>query len=177
MSYHAAGVCESNFNDLSKAILELIQTGNFDDAIEQIQRCINARNLETQERIRRGEYTDKAHYIVIKKLEDFLININKLKFGLSAGYITDQNIIDLYIYYCSSGVGFVFHFKGKTDTCDSTIKSMQIFNNEYFNCGSDLNEEDFCETGRRKRERGLEGGRRTRRRTNKRKRKTRRRIK
>ena len=156
-NYHRPGVCEGNFQELAKQITQMIRDNKLDCAIFQISQCIREREGDRQDRINRGDPTDEAHDHVIRLLYAFLESIQLLNQNLINGSIPPEVIPQLYIYYCSAG-GFVFHFRGITDTCDKIIQRIRDYiNNQYITttCAKRVNiETQICPAFKRDIEEG-----------------------
>ena len=73
--YHTDDICGSSLHGMAQTIQSFLQDGLFDESLDQIERCINARLEEANKR----SFPDRAHNEVIEQLRRFHTLVRNLR--------------------------------------------------------------------------------------------------
>jgi len=89
-AYHHPDICGSNLHGLAQTVQAKLKTGFFDDALTQIQRCIDARLGE----MRRRSNPDPAHNRIVQQLRNFESLVRRLRKLVQTGDTTYANKLE-----------------------------------------------------------------------------------
>ena len=87
-AYHHPDICGSNLHGLAQTVQAKLQKGSFDEALTQIQRCIDARLGE----MRRRSNPDPAHNRIVQQLRNFKSLVRRLQTSVSKGDIRQDKL-------------------------------------------------------------------------------------